>query len=428
MRKLWLASLLLCASLMVDAQNVELYKQTVKALSSSKYQGRGYALGGANKAGRYLERAYRRAGVDEVVRQPFTLDINTFPAKMKMSVDRGRNRDGGPGSLTAGRDFTLREFSPGAKGNYPLYFVDTLNYNSEKLFHDLEQPLNKGAMVVCDFWFSYKHKDDFARLQLGGGAPNAGLIYTWNEPLKFYKAYGEKVIDKPVFWVLDDCIKGGKSVSVNVDNKFYKDYECFNVIAKVAGERSDSCFMFTAHYDHLGNLGRRVYYPGANDNASGSAALVTLAEYFSQHRPKFDVYFVAFSGEDANLRGSTWFVNHPVVPLERIKYLFNIDMIGDNNRVLYCETSDAGLPGFQKFQAINARKGYFETLNRGKLAANSDHYPFAERQVPCIFFMNEKGDAFQYYHTPQDDWQHAIFDSYEPVFRLVVDFIASEAY
>ena len=415
MRKILFFILLACAWSMADAQNVKLYKKTVKALSSARFQGRGYALGGASKAGGYLEQAYRRAGADEVTRQPFTLDINTFPGKMKMAVDGKR--------LAAGRDFTLREFSPGAKGSFPLYFVDTLNYNSEKLFHDLELPRYKGAMVVCDFWFSYKHRDDFARLQRKDGAPNGGLIYTWNEPLKFYKAYGEKVIDKPVFWALDECIKGGKTVCVDVDNRFYKGYECFNVVAKIRGERSDSCYMFTAHYDHLGNLGRHVFYPGANDNASGSAALVTLAEHFAKHRPKFDIYFVAFSGEDANLRGSTWFVNHPVVPLERIKYLFNIDMIGDNNPVLYCETSDAGVPGFQQFESINARKNYFEKLNRGKLAANSDHYPFAQRQVPCIFFENEKGDAFQYYHTPQDDWKHAVFDSYEPVFRLVVDFI-----
>ncbi len=416
MRKILFIFLLTCVWTTAGAQNVKLYKKTVKALSSAKFQGRGYALGGANKAGSYLENSYRRAGVDEVTRQPFTLDVNTFPDKMKMSVDGRR--------LAAGRDFTMREFSPGVKGNFPLYFVDTLNYSTEKLFRDLELPRYKGALVVCDFWFSYKHREDFARLQSKDGAPNGGLIYTWNEPLKFYKAYAERVADKPIFWVLDECIKGGKSVCVNVDHKFYKDYECFNVIAKVAGERSDSCYMFTAHYDHLGNLGRHVFYPGANDNASGSAALVTLAEYFAKHRPKFDIYFIAFSGEDANLRGSIWFVNHPVVPLEHIKYLFNLDMIGDNNRVLYCETSDAGLPGFQKFQAINARKGYFEALNRGKLAANSDHYPFAERHVPCIFFENEKGDAFQYYHTPQDEWKHAVFDSYEPVFRLVVDFIS----
>ena len=72
---------------------------------------------------------------------------------------------------------------------------------------------------------------------------------------------------------------------------------------------------------------------------------------------------------------------------------------------------------------INAEKHYFKSLNHGKLAANSDHYPFAKRGVPCIFLENAEGDAFPYYHTTLDNWKNAVFDSYEPVFRLVVDFV-----
>ena len=135
------------------------------------------------------------------------------------------------------------------------------------------------------------------------------------------------------------------------------------------------------------------------------------------------MYFIAFSGEDANLRGSTWYADHPVVPLRQIKYLFNIDMIGDNNPVQYCEVSDEGMRGFSLFEQINEREHYFKSLHRGELAANSDHYPFATRHVPCIFLENEKGDAFQYYHTIFDTYKTVHFDSYEPVFRLVRDFV-----
>jgi Zn-dependent M28 family amino/carboxypeptidase len=212
-------------------------------------------------------------------------------------------------------------------------------------------------------------------------------------------------------------------VKLNVDAKFLKGYECFNVISKIEGERHDSCYVFTAHYDHLGNLGKKIFYAGANDNASGSATIVTLAAYYAKHRPKFDMYFLAFSGEDANLRGSTYFVEHPTFPLERIKYLFNIDMIGDNNPVEYCEVSDEGMKAFPLFEKINAEKRHFKQLHRGNLAANSDHYVFAVRHVPCIFLENEKGDAFQYYHTIYDNWEHVVTDSYEPTFRLVRDFI-----
>jgi len=438
---LYLLSTLLLAgpAMQLQAQDIAHYKRVVKELSSEKFQGRGYAKNGANKAGKFLQKEYVKAGVDEVILQPFTIDINTFCGKMEMWADGKR--------LQAGVDFSMREYSPGVHGEFPVYHVDTLNFDADRMYADLQKPEYANALVCCDFWFSYKHKKEFARLQRAGECNNAGLLQTWASPIKvaskreqsqaldsaereqarplvkFFKAYGEKVVDKPIAWVTPEAIEGVKRVRLNVDNKFLKGYELFNVIAKVSGERHDSCYVFTAHYDHLGNLGKKVYYAGANDNASGTAAIVTLAAYYAKHRPPYDMYFLSFSGEDANLRGSEFFAEHPIVPLEQIKYLFNIDMIGDNNPVQYCEVSDEGMRGYRLFEQINGEKHYFKALNRGNLAANSDHYPFAKRHVPCIFLENEEGDAFKYYHTIYDDWQHAVFDSYEPVFRLVTSFI-----
>ena len=408
--------LLALAAVQLGAQDLTHYKRVVKELSSAKYQGRGYARGGANKAGKYLEKEYRKAGADEVLLQPFSIDINTFPGKMSLWADGKR--------LTPGVDFAMREYSPGVRGEFPVYHVDTLNFDAERMFADLAKPEYADALVCCDFWFAYRHKEPFARLQKAGACNNAGLIQTWTSPIKFYKAYGEKIVDKPIIWVTPEAIAGVQKVRVDVENKFLPGYGLFNVIAKVSGARHDSCYVFTAHYDHLGNLGRKVYYPGANDNASGTAALVTLAAYYAKNRPQYDIYFLSFSGEDANLRGSEYFANHPVVPLERIKYLFNLDMIGDNNPVQYCEVSDVGMRGFALFERINGEKKYFQALNRGELAANSDHYPFATRGVPCIFLENEDGDAFPFYHTIYDSWENAVFDSYEPVFKLVTEFIS----
>ena len=322
MKKL-LVILFSLAALELNAQDLPHFKRVVKELSSARYQGRGYARGGANKAGKYLEKEFRKAGVDEVTLQPFTIDINTFPGDMEMWADGKK--------LRAGVDFSMREYSPGVKGEFTVYHVDTLNFDGGALLADLAKPENAGCLVCCDFWFTYKHREVFSKLQKAGECPNAGLLFTWAAPIKFFKAYGEKVVDKPIIWVTPEAIENVKSVKVNVENEFLNDYELFNVIAKVEGRRHDSCYVFTAHYDHLGNLGRKVYYPGANDNASGTAAVVTLAEHYARNRPEFDMYFVAFSGEDANLRGSTHFAEHPVVPLSQIKYLFNIDMIGDDN-------------------------------------------------------------------------------------------------
>ena len=415
MNRTLITILLVLASMMAAGQDIAHYKRVIKTLSSAKYQGRGYAKDGANKAGKFLQKEFMKAGVDVVLVQPFKLDINTFCGQMEMWAD-GRK-------LRAGVDFSMREYSPGIHGTFPVYHVDTLNFDADRMFADLAKPENANCLVACEFWFTYRHKAAFSRLQKAGECTNAGLIYTWESPIKFFKAYGHYVIDKPILWVTPEAIDGVKNVRAEVDNKFLKDYECFNVIAKVEGQRHDSCYVFTAHYDHIGNLGRKIFYAGANDNASGTAAIVTLAEHYAKHRPPYDMYFIAFSGEDANLRGSTWYADHPVVPLRQIKYLFNIDMIGDNNPVQYCEVSDEGMRGFSLFEQINEREHYFKSLHRGELAANSDHYPFATRHVPCIFLENEKGDAFQYYHTIFDTYKTVRFDSYEPVFRLVRDFV-----
>jgi len=399
-----------------EAQDLPRYKKIVKQLSSAKYQGRGYARDGVRKAGQYIAKEFEKSGVDEVTLQPFTLDINTFNGAMQMWAD-GRK-------LVPGIDFSMREYSPGVHGEFPVYHVDTLNFDEEKLFADLAKPENANCLVCCEFWFTYKHRAAFAKLQKAGACTNAGLLYEWTSPIKFYKAYGEKVVDKPIIWVTPEAIKGVKSVKLNVDNEFLKAYETENVIAKVEGRRHDGCYVFTAHYDHLGNLGRKVYYPGANDNASGTAALITLAAYYAQNRPEYDIYFIAFSGEDANLRGSTWFAEHPVVPLDQIRYLFNLDMIGDDNPVQYCEVSEAGMAKYPIFEKLTREQGLFKALNRGELAANSDHYPFALRGVPCIFLENEDGSAFPYYHTPNDNMKTIKFDSYIPVFQLVTGFIS----
>lgn len=407
-------AIILCV-LCIQAQDLKSYIRIVKELSSAKYQGRAYAQNGVVKAGNYLAQEFQNAGADTVFQQPFTQDINTYPGNMLMRVD-GRE-------LSAGEDFVMREYSPGAHGTYKLYFVDTLHYDIERIIADLNKPENKDAMIVCDFWFPYKHGGDFRRLE-GSETGNAGFIYTWTTPLKFYKAYGQRVVEKPVIWTTAAAMEGAKNVTLNIDHQFMADYESSNIVARVQGRRHDSCFVFTAHYDHLGNLGRDIYCPGVNDNASGTAAIVTLAAYYAQHQPEFDIWFVAFAGEETGLRGSTHFVKNPVMPLSQIKYLFNLDMIGDNNPVQYCEVSEQGMNGFHQLERINAEQHLFKGLELGELAGNSDHYPFAEAGVPCILFEQEEGDFFQYYHTPKDDMDHFCTVSYPLIFKLVTSYVA----
>lgn len=414
MKKLLTITALCLCVVFAQAQDMQSFTRIVKELSSTKYQGRGYANDGVVKAGEYLTEEFAKAGADTVFQQPFKININTFAGNMKMSVD-GRK-------LVAGEDFVMREYSPGVHGTYKLYHIDTTNYDIKKILADLATPEYNGAMVVCDFWFPYSHRE--LGVLNGNEAGNAGLIFTWTDPLKFYKAYGNNVVEKPVIWTTTEAVAKAKSVTLDIDNKFLTDYESSNIVARVNGRRHDSCFVFTAHYDHLGNLGSKIYCPGVNDNASGTAAIVTLASYYALHQPEFDIWFVAFAGEETGLCGSTYFTEHPSMPLGSIKYLFNLDMIGDNNPMQYCEVSKEGMVGFHELERINSEQKLFKGLNLGELAGNSDHYPFAEKGVPCILFEQEDGDNFKYYHTPKDDMEHFCTVSYPLIFRLCTQYIA----
>jgi hypothetical protein len=130
--------------------------------------------------------------------------------KMEMSID-GKKQ-------VPGVDFTVREFNPSIKGEFKLYYIDMENYDAEKIFADLATPEYEGAFVVCDFMFSYKHSADFKKMQSKEACSNSGLIYTWESPLKFYKAYGETVREKPIIWVTPDFPKDAKTVKVNSEN------------------------------------------------------------------------------------------------------------------------------------------------------------------------------------------------------------------
>ena len=103
-----------------------------------------------------------------------------------------------------------------------------------------------------------------------------------------------------------------------------------NLVGKIRGSAEpDKYVLVTAHYDHLGIRDGKLY-PGADDNASGVAAMLAAASYFRAHPPKHSLLFVAFDGEELGLRGSIAFVQKPPVPLEAMLLDINFDMLSRN--------------------------------------------------------------------------------------------------
>ncbi len=185
-----------------------------------------------------------------------------------------------------------------------------------------------------------------------------------------------------------------------------------NLIGVIEGEGplADETIVIGGHYDHLGygGFGSRTQnrtgevHNGADDNASGTAAVVELARRIaSGPKPKRRMVFICFSGEERGLIGSNYYVNNPVFPLENTVAMLNFDMIGNlkDNRV---EVNGVGTATeFEKIvKDADEATPVDITIVPGAFAG-SDHLPFYQRSIPVMFCFTGMTNI---YHTPDDDF------------------------
>ena len=180
-----------------------------------------------------------------------------------------------------------------------------------------------------------------------------------------------------------------------------------NVIAYL-DNGAENTVVIGAHYDHLGhgimgslNAGEPAIHNGADDNASGVAAMLRIAEYLKQGKAKNNNYlFIAFSGEEMGLVGSKNFVNNPTINLGKVNYMLNMDMVGRLNEEKVLAISGAG--------TSPAWKPVIEGLSIGGIVAKtsdsgigpSDHTSFYLKDIPVLHFFTGQHED---YHKPADD-------------------------
>ena len=181
-----------------------------------------------------------------------------------------------------------------------------------------------------------------------------------------------------------------------------------NVVGFLPG-RSDEYVAIGAHYDHLGlgdhsslapsKIGR--VHHGADDNASGVAGLIELARVLSRRRATLErgVLFIAFSGEEIGLLGSSHWVNHPTLPLDKAVAMINMDMIGRirDNKV-YVGGTGTGSTFKELLGKIEPKHDFEVSFSEGGYTA-SDHTSFVTKKVPVLFFFS---GLHSDYHKPSD--------------------------
>lgn len=176
-----------------------------------------------------------------------------------------------------------------------------------------------------------------------------------------------------------------------------------------AAQPSDEYIVIGAHYDHLGRLGHTVY-PGADANASGVTALLSIARMFSAMKaagtgPRKNLIFVAFDGKELNMAGSRWFVRHLSVPREKITAMVNMDMLGTDlvpphgDREYLFALGENTLPetyrGYlsylchRAFYKLDLDQTFYGSRNFEKMMyESSDQQPFAKAGIPAILFTS----------------------------------------
>jgi Zn-dependent M28 family amino/carboxypeptidase len=211
-----------------------------------------------------------------------------------------------------------------------------------------------------------------------------------------------------------------------------------NVLAYIEGSDpvlSKEVVIITAHYDHIG-VDHGVVYNGADDDGTGTVALLELAEAFMEAKkngegPKRSVLIMPVSGEEKGLLGSDYYSSHPVIPLENTVADLNIDMIGRNDiahekdtnyiyiigsNMLSNDLHDVNERANNKYTQLKLDYKFNSLSDPNQFYYRSDHYNFAKHSIPVIFYFS---GVHEDYHQPTDDVEKIIFSKTEKVALLV---------
>lgn len=368
---------------MLHAQDAAYARRQLDTLSSEAFHGRGYRQNGQQLAADYLLREFARLGLiplSDNYLQPFNLEVNTFD-----SVYLRLNKK----VLVPGTDFMVHPLSA----------------------HGKAQKLKAGkGLVLAEDGKQPKTMGKNARLIL----ETTDQKFTWSVgrdqwPLAYVEVRKAAL---PAKIKRADFYFSGS----------YKPHTVANVAGMVRGKKQpDSIMVICAHYDHLGRMGS-VLFPGANDNASGTALLLDLARHYSQpqNQPDYSLLFIAFAAEEAGLVGSNYFVNHPLVPLKHISMVLNLDLMAGGSDGIMVVNGEQQNRAYQLLDSVNTTGKYLKNVQKRANAANSDHYPFTQKGVPAIFVYT-LGDVTAY-HDPNDRPEQLRWQHYGAIFGLLRSF------
>jgi hypothetical protein len=427
MKKLILSILLLSYSCVIFAQNMDYARKVVKTLASPAFKGRGYAENGDQIASAFIAGEFKKSGLlplnGNSYFQDFDLSVNTFPGDVKVELN-GK-------TLITGADYLVEASSPPVQGHFQVITADRTSLNSvekvlalvEKakdafiLLNDQVKPSEEGPeekRMISQAIEALKYDEN---LEFKGLIVCTSDKLTWTT-LSFQTTRPVIVVNKKG---LDP--ESIQNITLNIESRFIPKYTTRNVVGMLKGTSgSDSTLVISAHFDHLGLMGNKVYFPGANDNASGTAMLLSFVKEYARHPPKYNTVFLAFSGEEIGLLGSKAFVEHPLTDLKKIKFLVNFDLAGTGEEGIKVVNGSIFKAQFDRLTKLNQQDHLLPKVEIRGAACISDHCRFYEKGVPSFFIYTQGG--IKAYHDIYDRSETLPLTEFSHYFQLMQRFFA----
>jgi len=367
-------------------------------------------------------------GTALVLHTDFQPQPNNYAAEMRFSevvfagygISDGDKRDDYKDLKVAGKLVLIADGIPADYKPSQTGFSSPAN-----AFGKMNAAMSKGAAAVMMIYNNY---------------PRRGITQSSNWSLNSYRAaqspftftvspaVAERIMGEDGKNILDKLKAGTavpKTYPAEIDLGFAKTTRtnhASNVIGVLEGTDLKNEYVFiTAHYDHLGKRDTVIYF-GADDDGSGTTGVLELAEAFVKAKqdgkgPRRTMVFMTVSGEEKGLWGSGYYANHPIFPLEKTTVDLNIDMIGrsdssrkqgDSANYVYV-VGDDKISSDLKIISEAANKNYInmeldykfnDAKDPNRIYFRSDHYNFAQKGVPIIFYYD--GMLKADYHRPTD--------------------------
>lgn len=346
-------------------------RKWVSILCQDAMAGRGYLLKGSEKAASFLASTYRELGLKPLFgagnsgySQPFSLEVNTFSKPPILAIN-GRE-------LQPGKDFLVSPSSPSSRLLVEGATAQTYIKWADKLT-----------------WSVGRNQDLVPRFTVLRRAADSASVTA-------------------VSW----------RVRANLQKQTVR-----NVGGYIRGSKyPDRWILISAHYDHLGGMGKGIWFKGANDNASGVAVMLDLARHFlqSQNQPEYTLVFVAFAAEEAGLLGSSYWANNAPLPINQMLFQLNLDLLGGGSQGVTIVNGYRYPDLMSSLKLLGNRHG-LAAVNARDNAPNSDHFPLAQRGLPA-YFLYTLGDVTAY-HDVEDIPENLPFPRYSAIFCFLRDWI-----